>query len=113
MVKLSLAQLKKLNVSLNDLFNTNISCILYYDIRLKFPASTELGKSCRRICRLVEDFDEDLPNVTVVSAEDVFEIPKKKSFQSLFSRGQSNVLRKWAQILQYSMRIILQEHHIL
>ena len=73
MVRLSLERIHALpSVSLNELFNTNISHILYNDVRNRYKASTFEGKLCRKIlkkfqnlCRNSPGFqDEDLPQMT-------------------------------------------------
>ena len=101
MVELSLIRLTKMCVSLDDLFSTNISCILYNEIRSKYPATSKIGKLSRklllryqRLCRADPEFDDELPNVTVV-AEDEDEstmVPKKKSFRSLFSGRRASIV---------------------
>ena len=41
MVELSLIRLDNICVSLNDLFSTNISCILYNEVRPKYAVTTK------------------------------------------------------------------------
>ena len=69
--------------------------------KVKYPATSKIGKLSRklllryqRLCRADPEFDDELPNVTVV-AEDEDEatmVPKKKSFQSLFSGRRASIV---------------------
>ena len=99
MVELSLNRLTKMCVSIDDLFSTNISCILYNEIRPKYPVTSKIGKLSRklllryqRLCRTDPEFDDELPNVTLVAEDEVPMIPKKKSFRSLFSARRNSVV---------------------
>ena len=94
MVKMSLQRLMNLKcVNLDTLFSTNISHILYNDLRPKYAASTLEGKLCERllkryqsICINSPGFDQDdLPPITDVSEEESEESTNPRSFRSLFS----------------------------
>ena len=98
MVKMSLQRLMNLKcVNLDTLFSTNISHILYNDLRPKYAASTLEGKLCRRllkryqsICINSPGFDQDdLPPITDVSEEESEESTNPRSFRSLFSGPRS------------------------
>ena len=99
LVKLSLERLLSLKLSVSDLFNTNITCILYNDVRTKFSAKSSIGKLCRRLlfkcqdlCRSDPEFDGELPDVTDISEDEGLEPQaKKKDFRSLFCR-RSNIV---------------------
>ena len=99
MVKMSLQRLMNLKcVNLDTLFSTNISHILYNDLRPKYAASTLEGKLCRRllkryqsICINSPGFDQDdLPPITDVSEEESEESTNPRSFRSLFSGPRSS-----------------------
>ena len=93
MVRLSLERIHALPcVSLDELFQTNISHILYNDVRSMFEASTFEGKLCRKIlkkfqnlCRKSPEFqDQDLPHLTDVSDEEIVTSTSSRSARSLF-----------------------------
>ena len=81
------------NISVDQLFNTNICQILYTDIRNIFSVETSQGKKCRRllrhyqsVCQAEPDFNGDLPDVTLVD-EDEFQTSQEQSrnFRNLFT----------------------------
>ena len=86
------------NVTVDVLFHTNISQILYEKIRPTWPASTCIGKMCRKIllkfqdlCRTSEDFEEEeeLPNITDISEDEAEtnQSTRSRSFRTLFTRN--------------------------
>ena len=93
-VKACLERLWKLkNISVDQLFQTNICQILYTDIRNIFSVETSQGKICRRllrhyqsICQAQPDFNGELPDVTLVD-EDAFQTSHEQSrnFRNLFT----------------------------
>ena len=94
MVRLSLDRIYALpSVSVDELFKTNISHILYNDVRNRYGASTFEGKLCRKIlrifqnlCRKSQEFqDQDLPHLTDVSDEETVTSTSSRSVRSLFT----------------------------
>ena len=93
-MKACLERLWKLkNISVDQLFQTNICQILYTDIRNIFSVETSQGKICRRllrhyqsICQAQPDFNGELPDVTLVD-EDAFQTSHEQSrnFRNLFT----------------------------
>jgi len=85
------------NVTVDVLFHTNISQILYEKIRPTWPASTCIGKICRKIllkfqalCRTSNDFEEEeLPNISDISEDEAEtnQSTRSRSFRTLFTRN--------------------------
>ena len=92
---MSLDRIKEIeNISLDTLFQTELSNLLYDHVRIKYSASSLEGKLCRRIlkkfqalCKSSADFvDEELPEITDVSDEEAEQTSSVRSFRSLFRR---------------------------
>ena len=91
-VESSLVRLLQLkNISVEQLFETNICNILYSDIRQNFSAETSQGIKCRQllrhfqsICQSEPDFDGDLPDVTLVD-DDEIQTSQSRNFRNLFT----------------------------
>ena len=81
------------SVSVDELFKTNISHILYNDVRNSYGASTFEGKLCRKIlrnfqnlCRKLPEIQyQDLPHITDVSDEETVTSTSSRSVQYLFT----------------------------
>ena len=97
-VKMAMERIQAIeNVSVDVLFATDVSQILYEKIRPAWPASTHIGKLCRKIlekfqdlCRASADYvREELLNITDISEdeEETNQSVRSRSFRTLFTRN--------------------------
>ena len=97
-VKMAMERIQAIeNVSVDVLFATDVSQILYEKIRPAWPASTHIGKLCRKIlekfqdlCRASADYvREELLNITDISEdeEETNRSVRSRSFRTLFTRN--------------------------
>ena len=100
MVKLSLQRVLKIpHVDTEVLFDTDISNILYTEVRQLFKKETIQGKLCRQILKKYQNLclvdprlrNEDLPPISDVSDDEVFQ-DQVRSFGSLFTRNRRSIL---------------------
>ena len=80
MVKLSLKRILDVkNVNTDVLFNTDISNLLYTDMRLLYSITTVQGKLCRKILNRYQDLcklnprlrNEELPPISDISEDEI------------------------------------------
>ena len=97
MVKLSLQRILDVkNVSTNILINTDISNILYTDMRPLYGTNTVQGKLCRKILNRYQDLckldprlrNEELPPISDISEDETDIVEPVRSFRSLFTNDR-------------------------
>ena len=100
MVQLSLKRILHIpNVDTEVLFETDITNILYTEVRQIFKKETIQGKLCRQILKKYQQLcladprlrGEELPPISDVSDDEVFQEPVR-NFGSLFTGGRRSVL---------------------
>ena len=100
MVKLSLQRVLKIpHVDTEVLFDTDISNILYTEVRQLFQKETIQGRLCRQILKKYQNLclvdprlrNEELPPISDVSDDEVFQ-EQGRSFGSLFTGSRRSVL---------------------
>ena len=99
MIKLALKRILEIkNVDTEVLFQTEISNLLYTDIRKVYSARSVAGKLCRQILKRYQELckidprlrNEELPEVTDVSDDDDEPPEPVRSFRSLFVNERRN-----------------------
>ena len=103
MVTLSLKRIANINgVDTEVLFKTDISNILYYDLRKLYDAGSPQGKLVRRILKTYQNLckldprlrNEDLPEISDVSDNNEEVQEPVRSFRSLFTSDRRRTVQE-------------------